>query len=985
MSTLKKILALSLALAMILSVSAFAGNYTADTYQDVNAIDDGAAEAVEVLYALDIMVGNTTATGTEFRPNDTITREEVAKMIYVILNYGNDDKAEAYKASNIFADVTADSCWAAGYINYLAAVGMVQGDGTNFYPKQAVKTAEVAKMLLTAISYKAEDRGYVGAGWSTNVLNDAYNIQLLDGYKADLTGNAPRQWVAVMFFNALMNAYTPDVTVPTGFSGYFGPDTISGTNKFVRFGYKYLGVDTFTAYAYATEDYYIDTTELKDSNGKTYDSTTAARYYVLFSNGEQVKGTGLGLADLGQEYRVVYNKKQEVTYSCCPTGKSIVGEAMVKDITAEVQYATSNNKSSASYVFTVGNVIAPFATETVKENNIKRDTAHYLTPAGIGYEYDEDYEGEYGQLTAKTLFDAVGTQSTDIIKVIDKNGDGEIDYVIIVPYLYGRIVDVTTSAKYGKSVEVEVVKNGKLGDLKYEGATKLFVDDTISCDSDLENGNYVKYYWSNEEGAYVMEVLPVVEAAEYTKRTSKGVFTFGDVDYQFAVNGFGFNDNFSDMGRKNYGAKYDLVVDNGLLVFVGSIDDRYTTIDRINSKLVVVTDYRLYDKIAHDKGDGDEWLWEDVYVPANHMLLDVTYMTIDGEEHYRIEYTAENRVDSDDFYTEAGYVTMSEVVEKVDDGYPLFILHTESNGTVWFEAAVEPADLYVSPSVVDDYSEGVADTVNTSKDYFTVGKTEVNIDDEAKLFIQVDDGEFIVGTIDDVTDGTVSDAIYQVYTLENNRGIDVVKAGYLDLRAVKTKTSYGVLLLNDLGAMTSVRYERYDASITLLNGDVIDDATVSIDPTILEELEDDGVEPENMLYCYTLKNGIYTLVDYVDADWAEFVSTNANTKTIKLEQNDKLLTIDASDLDGIILANWTVELQEAVKNPSDGNDWKEAGYQGADFESIDFVNFAAIDELNELFADSDDTFYYLTKASNFTYDGDEYLYVILVKVVIEAQ
>ena len=33
MSTLKKILALSLALAMILSVSAFAGNYSADTYK----------------------------------------------------------------------------------------------------------------------------------------------------------------------------------------------------------------------------------------------------------------------------------------------------------------------------------------------------------------------------------------------------------------------------------------------------------------------------------------------------------------------------------------------------------------------------------------------------------------------------------------------------------------------------------------------------------------------------------------------------------------------------------------------------------------------------------------------------------------------------------------------------------------------------------------------------------------------------------------
>ena len=85
MSTLKKVLALTLALAMILSVSAFAGSYKADTYKDAASIDKDCEDSIELLYALDIMQGD--AQGN-FRPNDTITRAEVAKMIYVIKNYG---------------------------------------------------------------------------------------------------------------------------------------------------------------------------------------------------------------------------------------------------------------------------------------------------------------------------------------------------------------------------------------------------------------------------------------------------------------------------------------------------------------------------------------------------------------------------------------------------------------------------------------------------------------------------------------------------------------------------------------------------------------------------------------------------------------------------------------------------------------------------------------------------------------------------------
>ena len=84
MRTLKKVLALTVALAMMLSLTAFAA------FSDEETINENYVDAVNLLGALNVMTGDTEGT---FRPNDTISRAEAAKMIYVIRNGGNDDKA----------------------------------------------------------------------------------------------------------------------------------------------------------------------------------------------------------------------------------------------------------------------------------------------------------------------------------------------------------------------------------------------------------------------------------------------------------------------------------------------------------------------------------------------------------------------------------------------------------------------------------------------------------------------------------------------------------------------------------------------------------------------------------------------------------------------------------------------------------------------------------------------------------------------------
>ena len=159
MSTMKKILSLTLALAMLMSVSVFAG------FADAAEIDKDAKAAVELLAAVKILNGIPQEDGTvDFAPTATIKRAEAAKMIYVLRNGGVDDGAATWKAAVSFAD--CEGHWAAGYIAYCETYGIINGrTETVFDPEAPVTGIELAKMLLTVAGYKGDVEGYTGNGW----------------------------------------------------------------------------------------------------------------------------------------------------------------------------------------------------------------------------------------------------------------------------------------------------------------------------------------------------------------------------------------------------------------------------------------------------------------------------------------------------------------------------------------------------------------------------------------------------------------------------------------------------------------------------------------------------------------------------------------------------------------------------------------------------------------------------------------------------
>ncbi|MEG1579171.1 MAG: S-layer homology domain-containing protein, partial [Oscillospiraceae bacterium] len=180
MRNLKKVLSLTLALVMMLGMMTFAG--AAETTKKLTSADltdmDKVVnkEAVSLLVDLQVIGGRETGA---FDPTSTLTRGEIAKMIYVA-KMGTDNAANFVGAPTGLLDVKGH--WAEGYINYCFSTGIVSGKSkTSFDPDGKVLTAEAAKMLLVALGYDAENEGYLGDLWAVNVMQDAKKVGLMEG------------------------------------------------------------------------------------------------------------------------------------------------------------------------------------------------------------------------------------------------------------------------------------------------------------------------------------------------------------------------------------------------------------------------------------------------------------------------------------------------------------------------------------------------------------------------------------------------------------------------------------------------------------------------------------------------------------------------------------------------------------------------------------------------------------------------------------
>lgn len=171
----------------------FAG--AAFTDQSDIAVD---SDVVDTMTALGVIEGYTDGS---FRPDDTVTRAEMAKMIYVVRT-GRSDASAYNDDATSFTDI--GDHWARGYIKYCNSLGIIAGhSATRFAPDDTVTTQEAAKMLLVTLGYNAETAGLVGAGWNTKTIALADENGLLKDVVCGTTQGMPRQYAAQLIYNAI--------------------------------------------------------------------------------------------------------------------------------------------------------------------------------------------------------------------------------------------------------------------------------------------------------------------------------------------------------------------------------------------------------------------------------------------------------------------------------------------------------------------------------------------------------------------------------------------------------------------------------------------------------------------------------------------------------------------------------------------------------------------------------------------------------------
>ena len=227
MRNLKKILALALALVMTLSLMTVANAFNDD--KDIDAKYD---EAVTVLSELKVFKG--VNDGSNFAPKQTITRAEVAAIIYrIVTGDVNDTQAGIYKDYAKFKDV-AQNHWAAGYIGYCSNAKLIVGDGTNFYPDQTVTGYQALAMILRAVGYDKNNE-FQGNGWEIRTASTAQGLGILKNINQGTLGTAAtREMVAEVLFQAIL-VPTVTYTPALGYSQYV---SIVGGTKNDSLGYK---------------------------------------------------------------------------------------------------------------------------------------------------------------------------------------------------------------------------------------------------------------------------------------------------------------------------------------------------------------------------------------------------------------------------------------------------------------------------------------------------------------------------------------------------------------------------------------------------------------------------------------------------------------------------------------------------------------------------------------------------------------------------
>ena len=389
------------------------------------------SEVVDTLVSLGVINGYTDGS---FKPNDTVTRAEMAKMIYV-LRTGNSDASAYNNDKTSFTDVNGH--WAAGFIKYCQSVGIIAGQSaTKFAPDQTVTAQEAAKMLLVTLGYDAQKAGLVGINWAsrTNALADENG--LLEDVTTSFTGPCPRQYAAQLIYNAIDAStvvWRDDAYTKYNYNGDENP----------TIGEKYMGLKYATGIMMASGKVGLDGTGASkalvvkaDEKQTVLNTKYEANDLIKFTDIKTDYSEFLGMA-----VKVMYKDKDKVygVYATDDNDVNIAALASDLDtVSGEAKFKVNDTKYSVNKngmtVYSIGVDAKGNVAITTLYKNVKSDEDVKTAIKGIK---DSDME----------------------ITVISNDNDEKVDAIFVNNKTFAKLTTVNSTSVSYKKVQLDMKGN----------------------------------------------------------------------------------------------------------------------------------------------------------------------------------------------------------------------------------------------------------------------------------------------------------------------------------------------------------------------------------------------------------------------------------------------------------------------------------------------------------------------------------------------
>ena len=490
MRNLKKILALVLALVMSMSLMATANAFTDDA--NVDATYD---EAVTVLSNLKVFQGYDDGS---FQPKGSITRAEVAAIIYRIATGDvTDSQVGIYADYNKFDDVKSTS-WYAGYVNYCANAEYIKGyDAKTFGPNDPVTGYQALAMILRAVGYDKNGE-FTGSNWQVQTASVGKQLHITDKVSAGTLGTAAtREVVAEILFRSIL---VPQVTYTPAL------------------GYQSIGVATN---ANVWTGWFVDNASI---GAETFGlAMTEGEISAVARTTDQVTLTTYGTASVNTPFqRDIYDVVDSTVVVGTGADWTKIGyQAYVYTVPT----AGAKTRSAVSDLVITGTSLE------VNTDRAGISTSQSPDAAGVRYYYNGellDNANANSTINGKTLTQIMQTRGVKV-DAIDNDGQGRYEVVVITEYTVAQVTGIATDTTTTGS-------NAWATNTYYFGAlgvanSKLVTSDTLAV------GDYVTYVEYPNSRAAAQGDYYVTKAPSATGMLTKIAEKYNPFDATYTIGG----------------------------------------------------------------------------------------------------------------------------------------------------------------------------------------------------------------------------------------------------------------------------------------------------------------------------------------------------------------------------------------------------------------------------------------------------------------